>query len=116
MMVMLISLIIGAYDGFYGPGSGTFLILMYTSIVKMDVLTASGNTKLVNLASNVSALCAFITGGAVYFELGLITSLFSIAGHLLGSSLAIRKGSRLVRYIILAVIGILTIKMIIEIM
>lgn len=116
MMVMLISLIIGAYDGFYGPGSGTFLILMYTSIVKMDVLTASGNTKLVNLASNVSALCAFITGGAVYFKLGLITSLFSIAGHLLGSSLAIRKGSRLVRYIILAVIGILTIKMIIEIM
>lgn len=116
ILVALISLTVGAYDGFYGPGAGTFFILLYTSIVKMDVLTASGNTKLVNLASNISALCAFIIGGEVYFKLGLITSIFSIAGHLCGSSLAIKKGSKLVRYIILAVIGILTVKMIIEIM
>lgn len=116
LMVTIISLFIGAYDGFYGPGAGTFLILLYTSIVKMDVLTASGNTKLVNLSSNISALCAFILGGEVFFKLGLITSLFSIAGHLLGSSLAIRKGSKVIRYIIMTVIIILTVKMIIEIL
>lgn len=114
IIVILISFLVGGYDGFYGPGTGTFLIILYTSIAKMDILTASGNAKLANLASNVSALGAFLFSGNVIIVLGLLASIFSIAGNLLGSSLAINKKGRITKPIILAVIFLLIVKLVIE--
>lgn len=107
IIVTIASLMLGAYDGFYGPGTGTFLILLYTGLAKMDVLTAGGNTKLVNLTSNISSLMVFLLGGVVYIPLGLAAGVFSILGHYIGAGLAMKNGSKFVRIVILIVIGLL---------
>lgn len=108
------SFLVGMYDGFYGPGTGTFLILIYTGMVKLDVLTAAGNTKLVNLASNISALLVFLINGVVLLPLGLAAAVFSIGGHYLGAGLVMKNGSKVVRVIILLVIALLFIKVIMD--
>ena len=110
------SLLIGIYDGFYGPGTGTFLLLVYTALAKIDVRTASGNMKLVNLSSNVSALVTFLLAGKVIWTLGLAASVFSIAGHYIGSGMVMKNGTRIVRPIILVVLGLLFLKIISELL
>ena len=114
LIVLAASLVVGAYDGFYGPGTGTFLILIYCSLAQMDLRTASGNVKLVNLASNVGALATSLLAGKVFIVLGLIGAAASVAGHYLGSGLAIRDGSKIVRPVILLVLALLAIKVISE--
>jgi uncharacterized membrane protein YfcA len=111
-IVITASFIVGAYDGFYGPGTGTFLILIYTGMAHMDVRTAAGNTKLVNLSSNIAALVTFMIHGKIIFPLGLAASVFSIAGHYLGSGMVMKNGTRVVRPIILAVLGLLFVKVV----
>lgn len=113
-IVCAASLAIGAYDGLYGPGTGTFLILIFCHLGKMDLRTASGNVKLVNLASNFGALFTSLAHGQVFLALGLIGAVSSVAGHYLGSGLAIRDGSKIVRPIILTVLALLTVKVITE--
>lgn len=71
LVSMPASMLIGLYDGFYGPGTGTFLILVYTGLSRLDLLTASANTKAVNLASNLGALTVFLLNGKVCLPLGL---------------------------------------------
>lgn len=114
VIATIASLLVGMYDGFYGPGTGTFLILIYTGMVKLDVLTAAGNTKLVNLASNVSALLVFLINGVVLLPLGLAAAVFSIGGHYLGAGLVMKNGSKVVRVIILLVIALLFVKVILD--
>ena len=108
------SLLVGTYDGFYGPGTGTFLLLIFCQLGKMDVRTASGNMKLVNLSSNVGALATSLMGGKVFIALGLICAAASMAGHYIGSGLAIKDGSKIVRPVVLTVLGILAVKVIWE--
>ena len=108
------SLVIGTYDGFYGPGTGTFLLLIFCTLAKMDVRTSSGNVKLVNLASNVGALATSLAAGKVLVPIGLIAAAFSIAGHYLGAGLTIMNGSKIVRPVILVVLALLTVKVITE--
>ena len=109
-IVLSAALIVGAYDGFYGPGTGTFLILIFCTLGKLDVRTASGNVKLVNLSSNIGALATSLLHGKVFLALGLIGAVASVAGHWLGSGLAIKDGSRIVRPAILVVLVLLAIK------
>lgn len=108
------SLLFGAYDGFYGPGTGTFLLLVFCFIAKMDIRSASGNVKLVNLASNVGALLTSAVAGKVIAPIGLIAGVFSIAGHYIGAGLTIKNGTKIVRPIIFAVLALLAIKIVIE--
>ena len=115
-IVLASSLLIGAYDGFYGPGTGTFLILIYCGMAKMDLRTASGNVKLVNLASNVGALATSLMHGKVFIVLGLIGAAASVGGHYLGSGLAIKDGSKIVRPVILIVLVLLAVKVISELL
>lgn len=110
LLSMIASFCVGMYDGFYGPGTGTFLILLYTGLVKMDLMTASANTKAVNLASNVGALTVFILNGKVFYTLGIPAALCCIAGNYLGSGMVLKNGSRVVRPIILVVLLILFVK------
>ena len=88
-IVYLASLVVGAYDGFYGPGTGTFLLLIFCNLAKLDVRTAGGNVKLVNLASNIGALVTSLMSGKVFLVLGLIGTVTSFLGHFLGAGLAI---------------------------
>ena len=103
---------IGTYDGFYGPGTGTFLLLVFCNLAKMDVRTASGNVKLINLASNVGAVVTSALSGKVLYGIGLIAAVFSIVGHYLGAGVTIKNGARLVRPIIFVVLTLLCIKVI----
>ena len=113
-IVWIASLVVGAYDGFYGPGTGTFLVLICCGLAKMDVRTASGNVKLVNLASNLGALFTSLANGKVFLVLGLIGAVASVAGHYIGSGMAIKNGSKIVRPVILVVLALLAIKVITE--
>ena len=109
-IVMAASFLIGGYDGFYGPGAGTFLLLVFCRLAGMDLRTASGNVKLVNLSSNLASLFTSLVNGKVFIALGLIGAVSSVLGHYIGSGLAIKDGSKIVRPVILVVLALLAIK------
>lgn len=108
------ALVIGIYDGFYGPGTGTFLLLAFCYLGRIDVRTASGNVKLVNLSSNVGALATSLMAGKVLVPLGLVAAVFAIAGQYIGAGLALKNGSKIVRPVILVVILLLVGKVVLE--
>ena len=113
-IVWLASFVVGAYDGFYGPGTGTFLLLIYCNLAKMDVRTAGGNVKLVNLSSNIGAFVTSLRSGQVFLVLGLIGAVTSIAGHYVGSGLAIKNGSKIVRPTVVIALILLAVKVVYE--
>ena len=112
LICALCSLAVGCYDGFYGPGTGTFLLLLYTGLGKMSVAKASGTMKVTNLSSNVAALTVFLLSGKIVIMLGIAASVFSIAGHYTGAGMVMKNGSRIIRPIILIVLALLFIKII----
>ncbi len=103
----LTGLVIGFYDGLVGPGTGTFLILIFTLIVGMDAVSASGSAKVVNLASNVASLVTQLFAGHVLFALGLPAAACGLVGNLLGAKLAIRGGAKVIRWMLLMVLALL---------
>nr|WP_319489878.1 sulfite exporter TauE/SafE family protein [uncultured Caproiciproducens sp.] len=82
----IIGLVLGMYDGFFGPGTGTFLIIAFTAFLGFDYKTACGNTKVVNLASNVAALVTFVAAGKIQYAVAAPAAVCSIAGHWIDSS------------------------------
>ena len=114
LIVWTAALIIGMYDGFYGPGTGTFMLLAYTKLAKLGLRTSAGNVKVVNLASNTAAMLTSLAAGTVVIKLGLIAACFSVAGHYVGSGLMIKNGSKVVTPVILTVLGLLLIKLVLE--
>ena len=108
--MLLTGLLIGMYDGFFGPGTGTFLIIAFTTLLGFDLKRACGNTKIVNLATNVAALVMFISAGQIYYEVAIPATLFSIAGNWLGSGMALKKGAQFIRPVMFAVICLLLLK------
>lgn len=115
-IVWCAALALGAYDGFYGPGTGTFLLLIFTGWAGLDMRTASGTVKLVNLSSNVAALATSLAAGRVLPGVGLIAAAASVAGHYLGAGLAIRRGTRIVRPVVLLVLALLAGKVLFELL
>ena len=109
-IVLVASLLIGCYDGFYGPGTGTFLLLVYTQLAKLDVRTSSGNVKLVNLSSNFGSLVVFLSKGESIVLLGVIAGAFCLLGHYIGSGMVIKNGGKVVKPIILLVMLLLFVK------
>lgn len=112
LISLLAAFFIGGYDGFYGPGTGTFLILVLTGAARMDVRKASALTKVINLSSNVAALVTFLVNGTVFYGLGLTAGIFCIAGHYMGSGLVVQNGQRIVRPVVLVVLAILFVKIV----
>ena len=108
------ALIIGIYDGFYGPGTGTFLLLIFCKLARLDIRTASGNVKVANLMSNLGSLITALIAGKVLVPVGLIAAVFSIAGHYLGSGLSIKNGSKVIRPVILFVLALLALEVCLE--
>ena len=107
VILCISSLICGVYDGFYGPGAGTFMLLAFTLWAKMGVRSASGTMKAVNLASNIAAFATFALSGEVIWLLGLTAGIFGIAGHYIGAGLVLQNGTKIVRPIIGAVLAVL---------
>ena len=110
------SLIIGAYDGYYGPGTGTFLMIIFIRLAKLDTRTAAGGVKVVNLSSNLGSLFTAWQAGYVYWGVGLISAAASILGHYLGAGLAIKNGSKIVRPTVIIVLILLTAKVLSELL
>jgi len=108
------SLLVGIYDGFYGPGTGTFLLLLFCFFGKMDLRTASGNVKLANLASNAGSLATALLAETVIVPLGLTAAVFSVAGNYLGAGLNMKNGTKIVRPVILIVLALLVIKVVMD--
>ena len=110
IVCILSALVIGAYDGFYGPGTGTFLIIAFTVFAKMSVSAANAQAKVINLTSNITSLAVFLLNGQVVLLLGLAGAVCNMAGNWLGSGLAITRGAKIVRPVILVVLALLMIK------
>ena len=102
--------VIGGYDGYYGPGTGTFMMIALVRFAKLDTRHAAGGVKVVNLASNLGSLFTALRAGYVLVGVGLISSVASILGHYIGAGLAIKNGSKIVRPTVIAVLLLLTVK------
>ncbi len=108
---LLIGLTIGCYDGIIGPGTGTFLILAFSGILGIDLLTSSGCAKLSNLASNLTSMIIFLINGKVLFAVAIPATVFGLLGNFFGSRYAIRGGSKNIRKIMFVVLGLLFLKL-----
>jgi uncharacterized protein len=105
---ILISTIIGFYDGFIGPGTGSFLMLAFITLLGFDFLHASANAKMVNLASNVGSLTLFIAKGKIIWLVALPMAVCNGLGGWIGAKIAIKKGNEFIRvFFLIVVIGTL---------
>ena len=110
-----IGLLVGFYDGLVGPGTGTFLILLFTMILGLDAVLASGTAKLVNLTSNLAALIPLMLAGKVIFGLGIPAAVCAVAGNLLGASMTLKTGVGFIRWMMLVVLALLLAKMVADV-
>ena len=112
LVSIIAALIIGMYDGFYGPGTGTFLIIAFTVFGNMNVSTANAQAKVINLTTNLTSLTIFLFNGQVLFSLGIAAAICNMIGGYLGAGLVMQKGSRIVKPVILFVLFLLFLKII----
>ena len=110
VLALLIGSTIGFYDGFFGPGTGSFLIFLFVRVFYLDFLQASAVAKVVNVACNLAALAWFGAAGYVIWQLGLMMAVCNIGGALVGTRLAMWGGTGFVRKLFLVVVGLLIIK------
>lgn len=101
LLAMIFGFIMGFYDGFFGPGTGSFLLFIFIKFFGMDFVNASGNTRMLNFTSNVTSLLMFMLMGSINYIYGIIGGLFSILGALAGTRIAIAKGASFVKPIFL---------------
>jgi len=101
---------IGLYDGFFGPGTGSFLMFLFVRLFGLDFLHASASAKIVNASTNTAAVVVFGLTGELFWLLGLAMAACNVVGAQFGSHLAIRRGSALVRKVFLGVVGTLIAK------
>lgn len=110
VIAVVAGLAIGFYDGIFGPGTGTFLMVVLVAALGFAFLTASSIAKVVNVATNLGAIVVFGLHGVILWHVGLVLGIANIAGALLGAKIAIRGGSVFVRQIFLVVTAVLIIK------
>ncbi len=110
----LIAYIIGAYDGLFGPGTGTFVILSYVTWLREPMARASANAKVVNFASNLAALAIFTLHGDVRWRVALPMAAAQFLGGAFGARLAVKRGDRFVRWVVLAVVLCLVVKIAVD--
>ena len=106
--------LIGFYDGFFGPGTGTFFVLIFLIIKQRNLMEATSATKVLNFSSNFAAFLVFAYKGLVFWELGLIMAIAQILGAYIGSNLAITKGESFVRPVIVLISIILSIRILLS--
>ena len=102
---------LGLYDGFFGPGTGSFLLFGFVALLGMDFLTASASAKAVNVATNLAAILAFALGGHVRWEIAVPMAVCNVAGAQLGARLALARGAGFVRGAFVVVVGALLVRL-----
>ncbi|MFO1498861.1 MAG: TSUP family transporter [Verrucomicrobiota bacterium] len=114
MFDLLFGLVIGFYDGFFGPGTGTFWTMAYVVVLGFSLTRATGSTKVMNFASNISSLVLFLIGGNVLFGAGLLMGAGQWLGARMGSRMVILRGTKFIRPVFLTVVLALTAKLLFE--
>jgi uncharacterized membrane protein YfcA len=109
-VAVCIGLVMGFYDGFFGPGTGSFLVFAFVRVMGYDFLNASASAKWVNTATNFSALVLFAIQGQVWWHLALAMALANMLGSLIGTRLALQHGAGFVRVVFICVVGALIVK------
>lgn len=110
LTAMVSAFVVGVYDGFYGPGTGTFLIIAFTVFAKLDIRTSNAQAKVINLTTNITSLVIFLMNGQAIIALGLAAAACNMAGNYVGAGLALTKGSKITRPVIVLVLGLLFLK------
>ena len=105
-----LGLVIGFYDGFFGPGTGSFFVFLFVRWLGYDFLHASASAKLLNTATNLAALLLFTLKGHVWWHFALVMGLSNVVGSLLGTHLALKHGTSFVRGVFIAVVSALILK------
>jgi uncharacterized membrane protein YfcA len=108
---IFISLIIGFYDGFIGPGTGSFLVWTFITLLGMDFIHASADAKFVNLATNIGSICLFAISGKIVYAIAIPMAVFNAAGGFLGAKMAILRGNAFIRIIFLCVVSATLVKL-----
>ena len=116
LLAPLCCFVVGIYDGFFGPGAGTFLILANTGLCRFGLLTASGNMKVASVASCGAAMVSYAVAGHVMWLVALPAALCSIAGAYVGAGLALKNGAKLIRPMFVVVLALLLIRLIYDLM
>ena len=111
LFAVLLGAGIGFYDGFFGPGTGSFLIFLFVRFFGLDFLRASAASKVVNLATNIAALSFFVPSGNVLLAVAVPMAVANIAGSVTGTRLALRGGTPLIRKLFLALVVVLITRM-----
>lgn len=106
----LIGLVIGVYDGLVGPGTGTFLTIAFSVVLGFGLLKSSGCARTANLASNVASLIVYLVNGSVLFSVGIPAIACSMLGNWFGARYAIKGGSKKIRLVMFAVLGLLFVR------
>ena len=102
--------IVGFYDGFFGPGTGSFLVFLFVRLLGYDFLNASASAKLINTATNFAALLLFAYKGHIWWHFALTLALANVVGSLLGTRLALKHGAGFVRVVFIGVVSALILK------
>ena len=110
LLACAIGLCIGWYDGFFGPGTGSFFIFLFVRLLGYDFLNASASAKLLNVGTNLAALALFALKGHVWWQIGLVMAVANVAGSLIGTRLALKHGAGFVRGVFIVVVGALILK------
>ena len=108
---LFIGLVVGAYQGFYGAGSGAFFMLGFCLLHKLDLTMASGNTKFVAFCANISSAATFAFSGMVVWPAVLLATVFNVAGSYIGAELAMKKGAKVIRPMFLFVLALLFVRL-----
>ncbi|WP_280153375.1 TSUP family transporter [Piscinibacter sp. XHJ-5] len=105
-----IGVVLGFYDGFFGPGTGSFFVFLFVRLLGFDFLHASASAKLLNSATNFASLVLFALKGHVWWHIALVMALANVLGSLLGTRLALKHGAGFVRGVFIVVVGALIVK------
>lgn len=109
---ILIGLLMGCYQGFYAAGSGTFFLIGFASLTRLDLIKASGTTKAVVMFAVITSSLTYAASGAVYWPMALLAAVFNITGNYIGSSLAMTKGARIIRPMFLCILALLLVRLV----
>ena len=110
LLACLIGAVIGWYDGFFGPGTGSFFVFLFVRLLGYDFLNASAAAKLLNVATNIAAIALFAAKGHVWWHIGLVMAAANVTGSLIGTRLALKHGAGFVRGVFIVVVGALILK------
>ena len=114
VLCLLCGLLLGLYDGFFGPGCGTIALMLFSLIFGYDMRVATGNGKVIIVVSNLIALVSYIAKGSIIYAIAIPASIANILGSYIGAHLAVKNGKRLVKWVLYLVAAVLVVQAILK--